>query len=69
MGLELSDCVAEAGAVLGCYVGWGLEGGGGFEEFSCCVYEFGEFVDAGAEFLLDIADKQGRVTDPACSRD
>lgn len=38
MRLELGDRVAETGAVLGCYVGWGLEGGGGFEEFGCCVY-------------------------------
>lgn len=36
--LEIGDCVAEAGPVLGGYVGWGLEGCGGFEEFGCCVY-------------------------------
>jgi len=36
--LEVGDCVAEAGAILGGYVGRGLKGCGGFEKFGCCVY-------------------------------
>lgn len=38
MRLEVGDRVAEAGPVLGGYVGWDLEGCGGFKEFGCCVY-------------------------------